>query len=133
MRFAVDSSIVLDILLNDPDHGAASQELLEEHLARGAVVICPVAFSECAVALAPPSDFISISAQMSLVYDAFTPESCTLAAQMWQEYRKRGGPRTRIMSDFLIGAHAQRCANGLLSRDRGFFRRYFRGLVVVQP
>ena len=133
MRFAVDSSIVLDVLLDDPKHGKASQALLENHLARGAVVICPVAFSECSVAFAPTTDFISVADQMGLVFDPFTPQSSVLAGQMWREYRKGGGPRRRIISDFLIAAHAQTRAAGLLSRDRGFLRRYFSGLTVISP
>jgi len=46
MKAAVDSSIILDILLDDPDHAQNSMNLLEGHLARGAVVICPVAYAE---------------------------------------------------------------------------------------
>ena len=70
---------------------------------------------------------------MGLVYDGFTPDIATLAAQMWQDYRRRGGPRQRIISDFLIGAHAQLRADALLTRDRGYFRSYFQGLQVVTP
>ena len=133
MRFSVDSSIVLDILLDDPTHGARSQKLLEAHLGRGAVVICPVAFSECCAAFTPTTEFAPVAQQMGLTCSSYTPEICALAAQIWQEYRKQGGRRKRIIPEFLIGAHAMRCSNGLLSRDRGFFRKYFIGLDVIQP
>ena len=133
MRFAVDTSIVLDILLNDPVHAEASQRLLERHLGLGSVVICPVALSECSVAMSPTSDFTNIAAEMGLVWDDFTPDVCTLAATMWQQYRRQGGGRSRILPDFLIGAHAQVRSDGLLTRDRGFFRQYFQGLRVIEP
>ncbi len=70
---------------------------------------------------------------MGLVYDDFTSDVATVAAQMWQTYRRRGGSRHRIIPDFLIGAHALQRADVLLTRDRGFFRSYFQGLRVITP
>jgi predicted nucleic acid-binding protein len=53
-----------------------------------------------------------------------------LAGATWREYRRRGGSRTRVVADFLVGAHAQVRGGRLLTRDRGFFRRYFKDLRV---
>jgi len=133
MKAAADSSIILDILLGDPDHADSSMNLLERYLARGAVVICPVAYAESSACLSPPSRFREVCRNMGLVYDDLDPDICLLAAQMWRDYRRQGGPRQRIIGDFLIGAHARRRAELLLTRDRGFYRSYFQGLEVVEP
>ena len=48
-------------------------------------------------------------------------------------YARNKGPRERVAPDFLIGAHAMRQANALLTCDAGFYRHYFDGLTVVTP
>jgi predicted nucleic acid-binding protein len=61
-------------------------------------------------------------------------ESAALAAgTAWAAYRRAGGTRSRVIADFLIGAHAAGAADRLLTRDRGFYRRYFESLEVLDP
>lgn len=40
---------------------------------------------------------------------------------------------TRALADFLVGAHAMLQCDGLITRDHGFFRDYFKGLKVIVP
>ena len=47
------------------------------------------------------------------------------AGLRWKQYRAAGGPRNRIIADFLIGAHAIAVADTFLTRDRGFYATYF--------
>ena len=42
------------------------------------------------------------------------------------------GPR-RILADFLIGAHATKRAQGLITWDRGVYATYFPALTIVNP
>ena len=57
--------------------------------------------------------------------EPLTREAHFLASRTWRTYRKQGGQRTRILVDFLIGAHAQTQATRLVSRDRGSYRKLF--------
>lgn len=52
------------------------------------------------------------------------------AGLAWKDYRDAGGGKSRILADFLIGAHAGMQAERLLTRDRGFYKKYFRSLKV---
>ena len=51
----------------------------------------------------------------------------------WGEHHRQGGRRDRVVADFLIGVHASTEADRLLTRDRGFYRKYFAGLNVLAP
>jgi predicted nucleic acid-binding protein len=66
-----------------------------------------------------------------IMFDPFDRECADMAGALWREYRQRGGSRTRLIADFFIGAHAQRRGGRLITRDRGFYRRYFSTLQII--
>jgi hypothetical protein len=49
----------------------------------------------------------------------------------WKKYRNAGGRRDRVLADFFIGAQAQAKADRLLTRDRGFYKKYFRSVKLM--
>lgn len=51
----------------------------------------------------------------------------------FRRYRQAGGPRQHLIPDFIIAAHAVTQAGRLAAADRGYLRRWFPGLVLLQP
>jgi predicted nucleic acid-binding protein len=133
MITAVDTNILLDILLPNEKFFVRSQKALETAAAAGALVICDLVYAELCVhfeSQAVCDDFLS---DATIHTEALSRPASFLASRVWRRYRQQGGPRQRILADFLIGAHAQVQASRLLSRDRGFYRRMFPALHLMEP
>ena len=125
MISAVDTSVLLDVFLPDERHGPWSKELLRNAYDRGAILICDVVYAELVPAF---DDRVTLDRALREISATISPIDTDIAyeaGQRWSRYRQAGGPRDRIITDFLIGAHAVVKAETFLTRDRGFYSTYF--------
>ena len=133
MITAVDTSVLLDIFFDEPAFRPLSLTALRACLAAGPVVACDVVWAEVRAVFGDDDAAARALAGFPVGYAAIDAGSATRAGAAWGAYRRGGGPRDRVVADFLIGAHALEQADRLLTRDRGFHRRAFGGLVIVDP
>jgi len=133
MITAVDSNVVLDVLAGDPAFGERSSELLKRSRALGRLIACEVVWAEVAAGFEESRLAVSVLESARIEFVSSDEVSAIEAGLAWGEYRRGGGARARLAADFLVGAHARRHADRLLSRDRGFFERYFSELEIIDP
>lgn len=132
MVTAVDSSVLLDVLTDDPAHRDRSLRALQAARQLGSLIVCPVVWAEVRGFFPEAAAMAAAFDEAGLAFDPFDRECADLAGRMWREYRRRGGARTHLVPDFLVGAHAHLRGGRLLTRDRGFYRRFFSKLQVVE-
>lgn len=131
MTIAADTSLLLDVFSGFGPYVATSTRALRAAAARGTVVACAVVWAEIATRFPDAAALRAAMAAANVVFDPLDAACAHLAGQVWSAYRAAGGTRHHMLPDFLIGAHALRRGGHLLSRDSGFYRRYFRGLQVL--
>jgi predicted nucleic acid-binding protein len=140
MKTAVDSSVLLDVLLGDPRFGPPSRDALRAAYDAGALVACDVVWAEVLGQFPATDPFREAMDLLGVRFDAIAPAAATLAGELWRSSRGTAGgkakarpARDRMAADFLIGAHALRQAERLLTRDVAFYRARFSGLKVMAP
>ena len=134
MITAVDTNVLLDILVADTQFGLPSAAAMRRCLGEGRVIASDAGWAEV-VGVFPENEARAALARLEVDFgtDPMTEQAATQAGAWWRAYRRRGGPRDRVVADFLIGAHAFTQADQPLTRDQGFFRDYFEGLAVMVP
>jgi predicted nucleic acid-binding protein len=129
---AVDTNILLDIFLPDPQWGEHSMRALEVAYNQGALVICTLVYAELVPQFEERSLLDSALNKFNCNIESPDREVAFLAGERWGLYRKQGGKHDRIITDFLIGAHALLRAERFATRDRGFYRQYFQDLSLLE-
>jgi len=156
MITAVDTNILLDVLIPDAPYGAALQQALDTALQQGTLVLNEVVYAELAVHFPTLEELERFLADTDIRLLPSQPGALARAGRAWAAYaRKRGTGflcpvcgrvqqlscqqcgtalrgRQHLVSDFLIGAHAAVQADRLLTRDRGYYRTYFPELRLIE-
>lgn len=132
MITAIDSSVLIAIVAGESD-AADWVHVLAKARAEGSLVCCDVVYAEVGVGLASQSELDRVLAALGIQFEPVREDAAWQAGENFKQYRQQGGPRQHLIPDFLVGAHAQVQANRLAAKDRGYLRRYFPSLALLQP
>lgn len=154
MITAVDTNILLDILLPDKRFALSSKDLLDTHNQKGQLIICELVYAELSSQFPSAKNLDEFLLDTSIRLQFSNKKALALSGARWSLYSKNRKKRFQcpvcgkkiniqcsncnnsiavkqhILSDFIIASHALVQAETLLSRDRGFFKTYFNDLIV---
>ncbi len=129
----VDSNVILDIFLDDPNWAEWSVSKLEKFSSTSNLFINPVVYSEVSIGFERIEDLESALNRGGFQMLEIPKEALFLAGKAFFEYRKKKGVKRSPLPDFYIGAQAAILKMDLITRDESRYRTYFPTVKLICP
>lgn len=126
---ALDSNVVIDVLLDGSEFAQTSAAALNAAREAGPLKICTVVLAEIAQTFPHAEDSLAFLHSMEIAVESVDVEAALATADL-RRGRKLG---SRILADYFIATHGALAADRLLTRDAGFSKLDLVGLEVVTP
>jgi predicted nucleic acid-binding protein len=133
MTTLIDSNVLIDIFGDDSVWYDWSSRQLRDAIVRGSVFINDIIYTESSIRYGSVAQFEDALTLVGIGIASMPRDALFLAGKTFQRYRRAGGPRTGVLPDFLIGAHAAVAGIPLLTRDARRYRNYFPTLELIAP
>ena len=129
----VDSSVLLDIVTEDPVWMTWSADALANAADDGPLVINPIVYAEVSTGFDRIEDLDGAIAAGDFRREPLPYDAGFVAGKAFLTYRTRGGQKRSPLPDFYIGAHAAVRRYRLLARDTARYRTYFPTVELIAP
>jgi predicted nucleic acid-binding protein len=129
----VDSNVLIDFFIDDPKWSDWSLERLQEAAVCGPLLINEVIYAETSTRYQTIDDFEVALLSAGVTTVSVPRMALFLAGKAFLQYRRAGGIRTGVLSDFFVGAHAAVERLPVLTRDTRRYRHYFPTVELIAP
>jgi len=129
----VDSNIILDVFLDDPNWADWSESKLVKFSSISKLFINPVVYSEVSISFQRIEELEFALNQTGFQMLEIPKEALFLAGKVFLKYRKNKGTKLSPLPDFYIGAQAAILKMELLTRYPSRYRTYLPTLHLITP
>lgn len=129
----VDSNVILDIVLDDPNWADWSESSLARYGVHTKLYINSVVYTEVSIAFERIEKLESALNKGGFQMMEIPKEALFLAGKAFLKYRKGKGVKRSPLPDFYIGAQAAIFDLDLITRDVSRYRTYFPSVRLISP
>ena len=129
----VDTNVLIDVLEDDPQWAEWSVAQLRAHSKIHELGINAIVYAELSLAFERLEELDDAVMRLGLKLLEIPRPALFLAGRAFLTYRKAGGPRSNVLADFLIGAHAAVAGVAILTRDARRYTTYFPAVKLLLP
>ena len=129
----VDSNILLDIFLDDPNWADWSETALADASLSSTLYINQIVYTEVSIAFEKIEELESALYNGGFQLLEIPKEALFLAGKAYLSYRRGKGTKRSPLPDFYIGAQAAVLGMNLITRDEGRYRTYFPTVKIICP
>lgn len=127
----LDTNIVIELL--DGTGTPEFYDTIAQFRAEDDLFINDIIFAELSGRYHSWQDIAKVIDLAGLKVARMSLSHCHRAGVAFNAYRQNGGPRTTLLPDFLIGAHAAGQGWPVVTRDRKGFAAYFPEVELIDP
>ncbi len=129
----IDTNVLIDVLEDDPQWAEWSVAQLRAHSKIHELGINAIVYAELSLAFERLEELDDAVMRLGLKLLEIPRPALFLAGRAFLTYRKVGGPRSNVLADFLIGAHAAVAGVAILTRDARRYTTYFPAVKLLLP
>jgi len=129
----VDSNVILDIFLDDPNWADWSESVLANYSLYETLYINSIVYTEVSIGFGKIEELESAIHKGGFQMLEIPKEALFLAGKAFLAYRKRKGSKSTPLPDFYIGAQAAVLNMDLITRDVSRYKSYFPTVHLITP
>ena len=129
----VDSNVILDIFLDDPNWADWSESALAEYSVDTDLYINSIVYTEVSIGFEKIEELELALNKSGFQMLEIPKEALFLAGKAFLKYRRGRGIKGSPFPDFYIGAQAAILDMELITRDVSRYRTYFPSVKLISP
>jgi len=129
----IEANVILDVWDRDPVWYAWSRDQMRKLSTMGELAINQIIYAEISARFGTSDSLDEKLDDLGVIVESIPRKAAFLAGKAYLRYRRLGGMKTNILSDFFIGAHAAVLGATILTRDTRRYTTYFPMVRLIAP